>query len=150
MSRSLRWRGLGPSEYVSSDGTFLVALAGRNWHLYQRVPVDGDPSEGPAWGWSPSLTTSLRKGDCQARAEARVGTEPPAVARPARAPQAAEEGRGVRGGITSRVASQEHHNARCHECGVPFERTAAHKYGDLCGLHCLETMVEIAQEAGAA
>ena len=146
MSRALKWRGLGPSEYVSDGGTFLVALAGRDWHLYKRVeaPGAGAPLEGPAWTWSPSIRASRRKGDCQDHAE----RNPPV--RTARAPQAAEESRGVRGGITSRVASQEHHNARCHECGVPFERTEAHKFGDLCGMNCLETMVEIAQEAGAA
>lgn len=147
MSRALKWRGLGPSEYVSDGGAYLVALSGRDWHLYKRVPVDGEPGGGPAWGWSGSLHSSRRKGACQDHAE----TDPRAVApRAARAPQAGETGRGVRGGITSPLVSQEHHNARCHECGVPFQRTAAHQFADLCGMQCLETVVEIAQEAGAA
>ena len=147
MPNQLKWRGLGPAEYVSSDGTYLVALSGRDWHLYKRVALDGDPSDGPAWGWSPSLRTSRRKRDCQDHAARNPKATAP---RAAQAPESAEEGRGVRGGITSRVASQEHHNARCHECGVPFERTEAHKFGDLCGMNCLEALVEIAQEAGAA
>ena len=61
MSGALKWRGLGPSEYVSDGGTYLVSLVDRNWHLYKRVPLDGDHLYAAGFLFGLSHNLSLHK-----------------------------------------------------------------------------------------
>lgn len=134
--RTLKWRGLGSSEYVSHCGTYLVQLNERNWHLYVRTPSEGAPTRGASWTWSPSVFSHPRKGVCQDFAEG----SPKAPDRPRAVPSQSAP----RPGLTAWETSSPEHNARCYHCGVPFVRGA---YGDLCSRNCLDTVREILTEA---
>lgn len=141
--RTLKWVGLAESEYISRCGTFMVQLQGKDWHLFRRVNHDTTESESglklPKWGWSVSLFSNKKKGICQDMAE-----QLPLVVDDESAPEPAKE-RGERRALT-RFESNENSNASCYDCGVPFMKKPNHKWGDLCGSNCAQTMAEILSE----
>ena len=152
--KQLKWRGLGDSEYVSHCGTWLVHLHGRAWHLYRRAAVERDSaSSGPSWTWSTSLYQAPRKGACQDHAQdhapqAQADTGLGAPESPQESPGALGSFGGAPRGALGRLApSEPHHNARCHECGVPFTRDSKHRFGPLCGKNCRDDVREILAEA---
>lgn len=145
-----KWIGLGESEYVSRDGEFLVQLQGRTWHLFRRVSIE---IEGlPSWTWSASLFNAKRKGACQQAAD-----DAPEAEAPARIPTVAVEEHEEHEGDHEPRGALTHYghdaapgkNASCWCCGVSFVKPKNWQYGDLCGSHCMDLMVDVLSDVEA-
>jgi hypothetical protein len=153
-TRSFKWIGLGDSEYVTRCGTFMVQLRDKLWHLHRRVEIS-EPGL-PSWTWSESLIENKRKGACQDAAESDPQADVPDVVR-VEAPRAREQARDTdedaddreRPALSNLQHGGEEHNASCWCCGVRFTRKPKWKFGMLCGVGCMDTMIEILDECEA-